>query len=128
MRYIDVNVQNGFLRRRGLRGRWLTVYFHRYGGAEVTERLHSHPWRYCFGVVLWGKLRELVKDAQCASTLRVRGPGSFQGYRSGDMHRIIKGRGASLFLGFGRTQRLLPCATERVPEGFAHYSEVRDTL
>ena len=42
MRAIDVRIQGRWLRRRGLRGRWITVYVHRYGGQESTERLHSH--------------------------------------------------------------------------------------
>ena len=41
---IDVRIQGSWLHRRGLRGRWVTVYVHRYGGQESTERLHSHPW------------------------------------------------------------------------------------
>ena len=60
MRAIDVRIQGRWLRRRGLRGRWITVYVHRYGGQESTERLHSHPWAVAFGVVLRGRLLEVV--------------------------------------------------------------------
>ena len=60
MRAIDARIQGRWLRRRGLRGRWITVYVHRYGGQESTERLHSHPWAVAFEVVLRGRLLEVV--------------------------------------------------------------------
>ena len=60
MRMIDVRIQGSWLRRRGVRGRWITVYLHRYGGSESTERMHSHPWVLAFGIVLRGRLLEFV--------------------------------------------------------------------
>ena len=41
-----MRIQGRWLRRRGLRGRWITVYVHRYGGQESIASLctSSQPW------------------------------------------------------------------------------------
>ena len=46
MHFVSTRIQKGYLRRIGIRGRWLTAYIHRYGGRqESSERFHQHPWR-----------------------------------------------------------------------------------
>ena len=129
MRRIDNIIQNGFMRRRGFRGRWLTIYLHRYGGkAESTERFHAHPWRWAFGLVLSGRL---VEDTGALGLSRraVRRPLSLAKYRnlpgrSVDHHRVVSADGLTLFVGFLRHQDKCAGATAFTREGWAHYTEL----
>ena len=123
MRIIDVRIQRSWLRRRGLRGRWITVYVHRYGGQESTERLHSHPWVLAFGVVLRGKLLEVVGAE--GSSPRRRGFLSVGMYRRGMLHRIEDGDAVTVFVGLLRTQaRIVRAAEVHTAEGYCHYTEI----
>ena len=123
MRAINVRIQGSWLRRRGLRGRWITVYVHRYGGKESTERLHSHPWAVAFGVVLRGSLLEVVGLEE--SSPRRRGFLSVGMYRRGTLHRVEDGDAVTLFVGLLRTQTRIERAAEvRTPEGYCHYTEI----
>lgn len=123
MTFISKRIQEGFLHRRGFRGRWLTAYYHRYDGAsEETERYHSHPWTLAVSIVLWGAFVDDVEKG----AMRVRRPFSIALYRPSTRHRVLTPRSGtrSLFFGLCRQQNESRCATLRVPEGFAHYTEV----
>ena len=123
MRAVDVRIQGAWLRRRGLRGRWITVYVHRYGGQESTERLHSHPWVVAFGVVLRGRLVEVVGAE--GSAPRRRGFLSVGMYRRGTLHRVEEGDAVTLFVGLLRAQTPIGRAAEvHTAEGYCHYTEI----
>ena len=123
MKAINVRIQGSWLHRRGLRGRWVTIYLHRYGGQESTERLHSHPWVVAFGVVLRGTLLEFV--AAEGSAPRRRGFLSLAIYRRSTMHRIEDGDAVTFFMGLLRTQeRIERAADVRTAEGYCHYTEI----
>ena len=123
MRPIDVTIQGSWLHRRGLRGHWITVYVHRYGGQESTERLHSHPWVLAFGVVLRGSLLEVVGTEE--SPPRRRGFLSLGKYTRGTLHRIHDGDALTVFVGLLRTQKRIERAAEvRTGEGYCHYTEI----
>ena len=123
MRAIDVRIQGSWLHRRGLRGRWITVYVHRYGGKESTERPHSHPWAVAFGVVLRGRLLEVVGLEESFS--RRRGFLSVGMYRRRTLHRVEDGDAVTLFVGLMRTQTRIERAAEvRTAEGYCHYTEI----
>ncbi len=121
MRYISNNVQNGWMLRRGLRGRWLTVYLHHYpaGCSEKTERMHNHPWKYSISLLLKGRMTEQI----FSRTRRRLGP-SLRFYTHDTHHRVVSGLGWSLFIGIARMQHRNPSFTCRVPEGYAHYTEL----
>lgn len=133
MRYIRKTIQDGFMTRRGFRGRLLTLYLHVYSGAtEVTERFHNHPWRFAFGIVLFGGMCEQfsLKPSQWpdyAKTSRViRPPLSIQFYTPDTWHRVestLPGT-VTVFFGVFRTQKRMPSAAVLTAEGFAHWSEV----
>ena len=123
MRAIDVRIQGSWLHRRGLRGRWITLYVHRYGGKESTERLHSHPWAVAFGVVLSGRLLEVVGLEESRS--RRRGFLSIGMYRRQTLHRVEGGDAVTVFVGLMRTQtRIEQSAEVRTAEGYCHYTEI----
>ena len=123
MRIIDVRIQDPWLRRRGMRGRWITVYVHRYGGQESTERPHSHPWVLAFGVVVRGTLLEVVGGE--GNSLRRRGFLSVGMYRRATLHRIEGGDAVTVFVGLLRTQARVERAAEiRTAEGYCHYTEI----
>ena len=123
MRAVDVRIQGSWLHRRGLRGRWVTVYLHRYSGQESTERPHSHPWVVAFGVVLRGRLLEVV--GREGGSPRRRGLLSLGIYRRGVSHRIEGGDALTVFVGFLRTQVPIERAAEvRMAEGYCHYTEI----
>ena len=61
MTWIRSDIQDGFSLRRGWRGRYLTVYLHKYSGkVEATERLHGHPWKLAVSILLWGYMVEVI--------------------------------------------------------------------
>ena len=123
MKAINVKIQGSWLHRRGVRGRWVTVYVHRYGGQESTERPHSHPWVVAFGMVLRGNLLEVV-GAEGRSPRR-RGFLSLGMYRRGTLHRIEHGDAVTVFVGLLRTQARIERAAEvRTSEGYCHYTEI----
>ena len=123
MRIIDLRIQGSWLRRRGLRGRWITVYVHRYGGHESTERLHSHPWVLAFGLVLRGRLLEVIGAE--GNSPRRRGFLSVGIYRRATLHRIEDGDAVTVFVGFLRIQvRIERSAEVRTAEGYCHYTEI----
>ena len=117
MKAINVRIQGSWLHRRGLRGRWATVYVHRYGGQESTERLHSHPWSFAFGVVFKGRLLEVVGED--VSPPQRRGLLSVGMYRRETLHRIEDGDAVTVFVGLLRTQARIDRAAEiRTAEGY----------
>ena len=123
MRAVDIMIQGSWLRRRGLRGRWITIYVHQYGGRESTERLHSHPWAVVFGVVLRRRLIEVLGTENCAP--RRRGLLSLAMYRRETRHRIEEGDAITVFVGVPRTQTPIERAAEiRTAEVHCHYTEI----
>ena len=123
MRIVNVRIQSSWLHRRGLRGRWITVYVHRYGGQESTERSHSHPWALAFGVVLSGSLLEVVGTEKRPP--RRRGFLSVGMYWRDTLHRIEDGDALTVFVGLLRTQMRIERAAEvRTAEGYCHYTEI----
>ena len=123
MRVVNVKVQDSWLHRRGIRGRWVTVYIHRYGGQEKTERFHSHPWMVAIGVLLRGNLLEVMGDK--GSPPRRRGALSVGLYRRGTLHRIEGGNAMTVFVGLLRSQtRIERTAEVRTAEGYCHYTEI----
>ena len=125
MQWITVDIQGSYMHRVGFRGRWVTIYLHTYGGAEeVTERYHHHPWQRAVSLVLRGGFDD---DIEYADT-RTRRHGSLRTYTWQMRHRLLKiiPGTISLFVGLGRTQvPIQPGATEKVAEGYAHWSECR---
>ena len=93
------------------------------GGQESTERLHSHPWVLAFGVVLRGRLLEVVGTEE--SPPRRRGFLSLGMYTRGTLHRIHDGDALTVFVGLLRTQKRIERAAEvRTAEGYCHYTEI----
>ena len=123
MKAIDLRIQGSWLHRRGLRGRWVTAYIHRYGGQESTERLHSHPWVVALGIVLRGRLLEVVGAE--GSYPRRRGFLSLGVYLRETLHRIEDGDAVTVFVGLLRSQvRIERAAEVRTAEGYCHYTEI----
>ena len=125
MTFISTRIQKGYLRRIGFRGRWLTVYWHRYGGRpEKSERFHQHPWEWVVSVVLRGYLWDATPVQPDPPFSRRMG--SVAVYRRGQEHRIRSaGKGTmSLFVGWNRTQESIPNATVKCREGYCHYTEL----
>ena len=123
MRSLDLSLQQGWMRRAGVRGRWVTAYLHRYAGkTESTERLHTHPWRLCLGIVLRGWLEEAVGEGE----INVRRFLSVRFYTASTRHRVARGRATTLFIGLGRKQVRGPADGHwnRVGEGLCHYTEL----
>ena len=117
--------------RKGLRGGWITIYFHRYTSElEPTERLHAHPWKLAISIQLTGYLREhrvwngIGRVDGVWQRLWTRFAPSIEFYRITDTHRILQGTGRTVFIGFFRTQVESKNATVPVPEGYAHWSEL----
>lgn len=124
MTWIDADIQDGFLRRRGWRGRWLTIYHHRYSGEkEKTMRFHRHPWKWSISIVLRGYLADLVYGK--GEHPLFREAGDIQLYRSDDMHRLESTgyNTHTLFIGICRQQKHGRNATVKYREGYGHYSE-----
>lgn len=124
MRWINNKIQGDFMHRRGLRGRWITIYLHKYGGKpEETERYHSHPWRWTFGLLLWGWMQE----ARGGLGAKLRRAPSIAAYHRSDEHRVIAAKGWSLFVGIGRSQeghRCYGCHLMDTFSSFGHYTEL----
>lgn len=121
MRYIDIRIQEPFLRRRGFRGRRVTCYLHRYNGMESTERFHTHPWALAVGIVLRGWMYEAVGN----EGTRCRNPLSVRWYTRSTSHRVVGGNAVTLFFGFGRSQKKIERAAEfSTKEGYCHYTEL----
>lgn len=122
MRVVDLRIQGSWLRRRGIRGGWVTACLHQYCGRESTERLHSHPWALAIGVVLKGRLVEVIAGCQIP---RKRGFLSIGTYRRSTRHSVVEGEAVTLFIGLLRTRQRIEGAAE-VPtrEGYCHYTEI----
>ena len=117
-----INHKTKFLHRKGFRGRWLSAYLHRYTGElEETRRFHAHPWTLALSIILKGGFFEFRPNKSLGIQ---RQGGSFDWYTKNYYHRVMCGRGMSLFIGFNRSQISCPNATVKVKEGYAHYSEL----
>ena len=137
MERVDVRIQGGFMHRRGWRGKWITVYFHKYDGrSETTERMHRHPWKLAISVILKGGFTEIARKRRRQEAARLasrdpRGVGQARavrqvlrrGVRAPDRLRGTRGP-RSLFIGFLRRRTEGENATEKTPEGYAHYTEI----
>ena len=122
MRTVNVKVQGNWLRRRGIRGRWVSVYIHQYGGQEVTERLHSHPWLLAFGVILKGGLTEIIGEEGKCRRRRFLSVGM---YSRKTQHRIVGGDAVTIFVGLIRTQLPIERVAEiHTAQGYCHYTEI----
>ena len=120
---VSVDIQDGFLRRTGWLGRWLTIYRHRYSGSrEVSGRDHNHPWRLAIAIVLSGGYDEMVNGKW-----KTRLAPSIHWYKNSDYHRLssIAPNTLTLFIGLCRKQRRRACYDEMTPYGAAHYTELR---
>ena len=123
MKRVDVDIQDGFMSRKGWMGRFVTVYWHAYGGRkEETERFHTHPWKLAVSVVVRGKYDEVANGS-----VRRRKALSIRCYGKGDMHRIqwAEPGTKSIFLGLLRLRIPDRHYTETTKYGAAHYSELR---
>ena len=111
-----------FLHRKGFRGRWLTVYLHRYTGRlEETKRFHCHPWSLAISIVLKGGFMEFI-PTQTRSIHRKAWSIDF--YNRDYEHRVWCGKGLSLFIGLNRIQHRDTNAESLTKEGGAHYTEI----
>ena len=120
---VDVNIQEGWMIRKGWRGRYLTAYRHDYNGTdEKSGREHNHPWALTISIILRGGYSELVNGV-----LKHRTRFTVHCYRNADHHKIVsvKPGTRSLFLGLCRVQTIGRCYSELTPYGAAHYSELR---
>ena len=121
MRKISVSIQDGWLLRKGFRGKWITAYHHTYAGSESTERYHSHPWLLSFGFVLSGHMDEQFPGNKPKKRWR----GSFRCYGRKTEHRVVRAYAKSVFVGLFRTQKPIDRAAEcHTPEGYCHYTEL----
>ena len=121
MTKIDNEIQNGYLRRSGWRGRIVTTYSHHYRGRqEVTERFHTHPWLLSISIVWRG---QYIDDLVTKSKLRRY---SIHFYTRSTLHRVNAAEKGtrSLFFGFFRSQKEKSNYTVKTSEGFCHYSEL----
>ena len=124
MTYIESKIQDGYMTRRGWRGRWLTVYRHDYGGKpEKSERFHVHPWRWAISIVVKGFIHDSILSETGS---RGRYPYSISVYRQSTSHRIIEAdkKTVTLFIGIFRTQEPTHNADVKVKEGYCHYTEL----
>lgn len=123
MKRINRNIQEPWLHRRGFRGKWITIYFHRYKGSESTERFHSHPWALAIGIVLRGSLYETIENSD--NQPRRRGLLSIGIYTKRTRHRIEKGHADTIFFGLLRTQtKIVQAAPYRTRQGYCHHTEL----
>lgn len=123
MTFIRTNIQDGFLYRSGWRGRFITAYYHKYGGpSERTERYHSHPWKFAISVIFHGEFDDDIE----MRAVKKRRAISFAVYTKNTRHRITRSKSGtkSLFFGFMRNQETSRCADVKVSEGYCHYSEI----
>ena len=121
---VDVDIQEGFLRRAGWMGRWVTAYRHRYSGAaEKSGRDHNHPWALAVSIVLTGGYSEWVN---CEP--KTRKAFSVHWYKNSDHHRLgrVSPGTLTVFVGLCRKQSVGPCYRTMTPYGAAHYSEMGD--
>ena len=122
MKRVRCDIQDGFLKRSGWLGRWITIYVHRYSGAkEVSGRSHNHPWRLAIAVVLSGGYDEIVDGEE-----RTRLSPSIHWYKNSDQHRLsaIAPGTLTLFIGLFRKQKAAPCYDRMTRYGAAHYTEL----
>lgn len=119
------------MHRRGIRGKYLTVYYHKYSGKdESTERFHLHPWRWAISFVFRGYYVEEIRPNAVADwheyrTGRKRFSLKIHGAKVS--HRIVytKAGTRTLFIGLFRRQTPGPNATYPFKEGYGHYTEDR---
>ena len=119
------------MRRAGFRGRWITVYWHRYlGDGDKTERAHNHPWRLAISAVLCGRFTERGSRRGQARKDHVREAHSVKLYRRDYSHRIISAEPGTLtlFVGLLRDQDTSPCAMLMLREGACHYTEAGEPI
>ncbi len=126
MAIISIDIQNGFMLRRGWRGKWLTLYHHRYNGhQEVTERSHDHPWHYVASLVLCGRVVEIREGKRVE-----RGAFSFDFWTGKSKHKIVEVKPGTRTLFFGFKRHRDPATTRNASlnsDGYLyHYTEIRD--
>ena len=122
MTFIKANIQDGYLKRKGWRGRFLTLYWHKYGvKQESTGRYHSHPWLFAISIVIDGQLKDDIENVGS----RWRRSFNVSIYTPFVRHRILDfvPNTRTLFIGLFRTQYSISSAGVRCKEGYCHYSE-----
>ena len=141
MTYIKNKIQDGYLLRKGWRGRFLTVYSHTYGkNPEKTGRSHKHPWWLAISVVWRGSLHDIIVGEDWNIDDRSVTPWEEHRERAGRWfwpsitfytrtteHRVgihTEPGTQSVFIGLFRIQDPAPNATVCTSEGFAHYTEL----
>ncbi len=70
------------------RGNDFGVYLHHFVASDEIWRMHDHPWRWAFAVVLAGGYREWRRTREGRSTSRWLGPGSINVLGGHDFHRV----------------------------------------
>ena len=124
MQFIKTHIQGNYLYRVGLRGRWVTLYLHRYGGAqEKSEHFHQHPWRWAISLLLKGRFDDEMEEE---AVICRRWAPSLSVYPRGMRHRVrnAKPGSLSLFIGIDRTQESMDGAKVQCLEGYCHYTEL----
>ena len=124
MQFIKTHIQGEYLYRVGFRGRWVTLYLHRYGGAqEKSERFHQHPWRWAISLLLRGWFDD---EREEENVIFRRWSPSLTVYPRGMRHRVRNAREGviSLFIGIDRTQWEMDGAMVKCLEGYCHYTEL----
>ena len=129
MKRIKVDIQDGWLRRTGWRGRWVTFYRHLYvRHQESTERYHRHHWWRVVAIMWKGMLVEELRSLgflQTDTWKRIVRPLSIRIYQPEVEHRIRYARRGTRtwFICFGRSQKPRDNWV-KTPEGYAHYTEL----
>ncbi len=49
---------DNYMRRWGVKGKWVTIYLHIYDGSDPREEPHNHPWTWWGAWVVRGRLTE----------------------------------------------------------------------
>ena len=133
MTYIESKIQDGYMTRRGWRGRWITIYRHDYGGKpEKSERFHIHPWKWSISIVIRGRLTDEINMTtkqvpSCWNPVTYnRLPKSIKVYHRRHEHRILSvGKNTmTIFIGLFRHKRSTRNADVKVKEGYCHYTEL----
>jgi hypothetical protein len=82
------------------RGDTFGMFLHRFVASDETWRMHDHPWRWAFALVLAGGYREWRLGADGRERSRWLGPGRVNVIRWPGFHRVeLAGRPAwTLFI------------------------------
>ena len=130
MEYIDTKIQDGYLHRRGIRGRFITAYLQRLPVEnqkrqnDIIAILGIKLFLLFYGEVLLMNIRYALGLEKCLL------PTAIAIYNKETIHRIrnIQPGTISLFIGWKRSQNYSKNATEKTKEGYAHYTEISGNI